>query len=180
MSEKEPTTHYINIGPEGVAFFKAIHAITSDPRLRAQDLLVMLDEEITAINEQGIPTADITGVLDMLWEHLADQNWTLPIDQEHLAVLRGEREDPKEPQEGDYVIQPDGTISEHDIKFWGHPSRTLYGDDGEETMRFIRFLMKRSGIFSDVWTLSDHGNLYLYRAEDYPEWWNDDLKEELQ
>ncbi len=90
MAEEAPKTEtiHIELPPETVAFYKAIHEAVNDPRLKTQDLLLQLDLEITEINDQGYPTADMTEILDDLWAHLKEQGWTLPISDEQLKEMR--------------------------------------------------------------------------------------------
>lgn len=94
MSEATPdenVEHFeIQLTPEAVAFYKAIHQAVNDPRLRTQDLLVQLDQQITEIFDAGFPTSDITEVLDELWDHLKEQGATLPVSEERLKEIRGE------------------------------------------------------------------------------------------
>lgn len=80
--------HYIEIPPEGIAFYKAIHEAVNDPRLKTQDLLIQLDQEITEVFDAGYPTSTITEILDDLWAHLKEQGWTMPVSDERLEELR--------------------------------------------------------------------------------------------
>jgi hypothetical protein len=78
----------LQLTPEAIAYYKQIHAIVNDPRLKTQDLLVNLDGEITAINNAGAATADLTSALDELWAHLMAHDYTLPLDDGRLEELR--------------------------------------------------------------------------------------------
>ena len=88
MTEKK--TIHIELDEQTVAFYKEVHAAVNDPRLRTQDLLVNLDQQITEVHDQGFPTSDLTYFLDELWQHLSEQGYTLPISEERLKEIRGE------------------------------------------------------------------------------------------
>lgn len=81
----------IELTPETVAFYKEAARIANDPRIKTQDLLIQIDQEITEINDQGILTSDITYFLDELWDHLAAQGATVPVSEERLKEIREQR-----------------------------------------------------------------------------------------
>lgn len=81
------------------------------------------------------------------------------------SCMLDEISEEEEPEEGDYIIQPDGSV-------------TIVGENGlflspgarsiEAIMYFMKEKMDREQFWPNVWSLSDHGNLYLYEADDYP------------
>lgn len=84
----------ITLPVEAVNFYKAIQAAVEaalpDPTEVTESLIVTVDREITAINQQGVQTAPITDALDELWEHLREQGFVTPISDERLKEIRGE------------------------------------------------------------------------------------------
>lgn len=67
----------------------------------------------------------------------------------------------QQPDPDDWIIQHDGTVTQWESS---HCATPPFDEGGP--MAFIRARMKDDQFWPNVWTLSDHGNLSLVRADD--------------